>query len=49
MNQLPYCRHAGDDRQLDLFELSGFQVALAIASLPGMTISILVRASVSGD
>jgi len=33
-------RHTGGSRYLDAFEIPGFRVALAIASLPGMTIEL---------
>jgi len=35
----PSC-HTGGSRYLDAFEIPGFRVALAIASLPGMTIDL---------
>ena len=33
-------RHTGGSRYPDAFEIPGFRVALAIASLPGMTIEL---------
>jgi hypothetical protein len=33
-------RHAGENRHLEFIEIPGFRVALAIASLPGMTIEV---------
>jgi hypothetical protein len=33
-------RHTGAGRYLNAFEIPGFRVALAIASLPGMTIEL---------
>jgi hypothetical protein len=33
-------RHTGGGRYPDAFEIPGFRVALAIASLPGMTIEL---------
>jgi hypothetical protein len=35
-----FCRHAGENRHPEVFENPGFRVALAIASLPGMTIEL---------
>jgi hypothetical protein len=35
-----FCRHAGENRHPETFENPGFRVALAIASLPGMTFEI---------
>ena len=35
-----FYRHAGKNRHPGVFEISGFRVALAIASLPGMTIEL---------
>ena len=36
-------RHARESGHLEPFEIPGFRVALAIASLPGMTINELLR------
>ena len=33
-------RYTGESRYPDVFEIPGFRVALAIASLPGMTIDL---------
>jgi hypothetical protein len=39
MNKLSvFDRHTGEGRYPDPFEIPGFRVTLAIASLPGMTI-----------
>ena len=35
-----FYRHAGENRHPEVFEIPGFQVALATASLPGMTIEL---------
>ena len=35
-----FCRHSGEGRYADVVEFPGFRVALANASLPGMTIEI---------
>jgi hypothetical protein len=36
-------RHAGANRHPEVFENPGFRVALAIASLPGMTIELCCK------
>ena len=40
INHSVFCRHTGEGRYLEGFEVPGFRVALAIASLPGMTFEL---------
>jgi len=41
-------RHAGQNRHPEVFEIPGFRVAPAIASLPGMTIEFCCGFSETG-